>query len=126
MLKIAPIFTGNRALFARFGVVVPFVLLCSGVFHASSSASAFVAAPIRLILFRYLRKLVSPTGVKRCRGRAHLTSLRERRRSPEHNLGKIGAAKHTPRRAVFPEVCDGPKSWIARASEFSWWLPRGR
>ena len=32
-------------------------------------------------------ELVSILGVKRCRGRAHLTSLRERRQSPEGNRG---------------------------------------
>jgi hypothetical protein len=36
---------------------------------------------------QFFRELVSPSGVKFCRGRAHLSSLREPRQSPAASAG---------------------------------------
>ena len=74
------------------------------VLFALGSLVLFPASFVFLVPFDYHRELVSFLGVKRSRGRAHLTSLRERRRSPDGNPGAWRRKFH--KLAENSEVCD--------------------
>jgi len=72
------------------------------------------------------RELVFRRGVKGFRGRAHLTSLRERRRSPEGNLRRLVPQNSHGSQGHSSEVCDGPWSWLGRAKCVTERLPARR